>query len=45
MEAMMYYKNTMLEQSKQLQVGGKRKYCSTPRYKNAQYDKNRQKTN
>ena len=45
MEAMMYYENIVLEQPKQLQVGGKVKYCScsTPRFKNAQYDKSRQK--
>ena len=45
MEAMMYYDNIVLEQPKQLQVGGKVKYCScsTPRFKNAQNDKSRQK--
>ena len=42
---MMYYENTVLERPKQLNIGGKRKYCCIPVCKNAQYDKDWQKTN
>ena len=41
----MYYKNTVLEQPKQLNIGGKGKYCCIPACKSAQYDKDWQKTN
>ena len=45
MESTMYYENTMLEWPKQLNIGGKGKYCCIPVCKNAQYDKDWQKTN
>ena len=35
----------MLERPKQLNIGGKGKYCCIPVCKNAQYDKDWQKTN
>ena len=35
----------LLERPKQLNIGGKRKYCCIPVCKNAQYDKDWQKTN
>ena len=41
----MYLENTVLEQPKQLNIGGKGKYCSIPVCTNAQYDKDWQKTN
>ena len=41
----MYYENTVLERPKQLDIGGKGKYCCIPVCKNAQYDKDWQKTN
>ena len=41
----MYYKNTVLEQPKQLNIGGKGKYCCIPVCENAQYEKVWQKTN
>ena len=41
----MYYENTVLERPKQLNIGGKGKYCCIPVCKNAQYDKDWQKTN
>ena len=44
MESMMYYGNTVLERPKQLNIGGKRKYCCIPVCTNAQYDKDWQKT-
>ena len=45
MESTMYYENTVLERPKQLDIGGKGKYCCIPVCKNAQYDKDWQKTN
>ena len=41
----MYYENTVLERPKQLNIGGKGKYCCIPVCKNAQYDRDWQKTN
>ena len=41
----MYYENTVLERPKQLNIGGKGKYCCIPVCKNAQYDREWQKTN
>ena len=41
----MYHENTVLERPKQLNIGGKGKYCSIPVCTNAQYDKDWQKTN
>ena len=40
-----YYENTMIERPKQIEFGGKGKYCSIPCCKNAQYDKETKKTN
>ena len=45
MESTLYYENTVLERPKQLDIGGKGKYCCIPVCKNAQYDKDWQKTN
>ena len=45
MESTMYYENTVLESPKQLNIGGKGKYCCIPVGKNAQYGKDWQKTN
>ena len=45
MESTICYENTVLERPKQLNIGGKRKYCCIPVCKNAQYDKDWQKTN
>ena len=42
---MMYYENTVLERPKQLNIGGKVKCCCIPVCKNAQYDRDWQKTN
>ena len=39
MESTLYYENTVLERPKQLDIGGKGKYCCIPVCKNAQYDK------
>ena len=39
MESTMYYKNTLLKQPKQLNIGGKGKHCCIPVCKSAQYDK------
>ena len=44
MESTMYYENTLLEQPKQLNIGGKGKYRCIPVCKNAQYEKDYQKT-
>ena len=41
----MYYENTVLERPKQLNIGGKGKYCCIPVCKNAQYHRDWQKTN
>ena len=38
-ESTMYYENTLLEQPKQLNIGGKGKYRCIPVCKNAQYEK------
>ena len=40
----MYYENTVIERPKQLDIGGKGRYCCIPVCKNAQYDKDWQKT-
>ena len=45
MESTTYYENTVLERSKQFNIGGNEKYCSILVCKNAQYDKDWQKTN
>ena len=45
MESTIYYENTVLKRPKQLNIGGKGKYCCIPVGKNAQYDKDWQKTN
>ena len=45
MESTMYYENTVLERPKQLNIGGKGKYCCISVCKNAQYDKDWQKAN
>ena len=45
MESTMYYENIVLERPKELNIGGKGKYCCIPVCKNAQYDKDWQKTN
>ena len=45
MQSTIYYENTVLERPKQLNIGGKEKYCCIPVCKNAQYDKDWQKTN
>ena len=39
------YENTMLGRPKQLEYGGKGKYCCIPECKSAQYDKEGEKTN
>ena len=39
MKSTMYYENTLLEQPKQLNIGGKGKYRCIPVCKNAQYEK------
>ena len=41
----MYYENAVLERPKQLNIDRKGKYCCIPVCKNAQYDKDWQKTN
>ena len=41
----MYYENTVLERPKQLNISEKGKYCCIPVCKNAQYDRDWQKTN
>ena len=45
MQATMYYENTVLERPKQLNICGKGKYCCIPVCKNAQHDRDWQKTN
>ena len=45
MESVMCYGNNVPERPKQLNIGGKGKYCYIPVCKNAQYDKEWQKTN
>ena len=45
MESTTYYENTVLERSKQFNIGGNEKYCSILVCKNAQYDRDWQKTN
>ena len=44
MESTMYYENAVLERLKQLNIGGKGKYC-IPVCENVQYNKDWQKTN
>ena len=45
MKSTTYYKNTVLEQQKQLNIDEKGKYCCFPVCKNAQYGKDCQKRN
>ena len=45
MKSTIYYENTVLERSKQLNIGWKGKFCCIPVCKNTQYYKDWQKTN
>ena len=44
-ESKVYYENTTIERTKQIDFGGKGKYCGIPCCRNAQYDKETKKTN